>query len=157
FGATTVNPWGMTGDCGSMQTSLAGLSPEDSFFAGAAGTQLGLIDILTKFKTGSDALKTTGVTRTSVPNANPTLPGDQGYAYMVAATITENVWQQLHGEKLTIANYYARNPDQRNMHWNLNEFHFIPARYSLKDLIARIMTGRYFNRTAPDVGGGSTA
>ena len=156
-GPTTVNPWGITSSCGSMRTSLAGLPDIDSFFAGAAGNQLGLIDVLTKFKTGSDALKASGVSRTNVPGENPTLPGDQGYAFMVAATIAENVWDRVHGEKLTIANYYPRNPHQRGALWNLTEFALIPADYSLKELVARILKGRFFNRTAPDIGGGTSA
>ncbi len=155
-GAMTVAPWGMIDQCGAIRTSLTDLPAIDSFFAGASGNQLGLIDVVTKFKTGSDALKTSGVSRTSVPGQNPTVPGDQGYAFMVATTIAENVWEQLHGEKLTIANYYPRDRQQRNMLWNLSEFVLIPNDYSLMDVIARIMTGKFFNRTGPDVGGGTT-
>jgi len=153
---TTVAPWGIANACGAIRTNLVGLPAIDSFFAGAMGTQLGLIDVVTKFKTGSDALKATGVSRTTVPDQNPTVPGDQAFAYMVAASVAENVWEQLLGEKLTIANYYPRNPDQRGALWNVTEFVFIPSGFSLKDLIARIMTGKFFNRTAPDIGGGTT-
>jgi hypothetical protein len=97
-----------------------------------------------------------GLSRTPVSGANPTVPGDQAYAYMVAMTIAENVWEELHGSKLTIANYLPRNGDQRNALWYLTEGVFIPSGFSLKELIAQITTGKFFNRAAPDVSGGLT-
>jgi hypothetical protein len=136
---------------------LATLPDNAAAFAGISGKKLGVNDLAGLFQSGSTALKTNGLDRTSVPNDNPTVPGDQGFAYMVALTITENVWKDLMGQKLTIANYYPRNPDQRDTLWSLTEGTFISSGWSLKDLIARVMTSPYFNRRAPDTGGGSTA
>lgn len=155
FGA--LQPWGMS-NCGAFATTL-GVDSITAFFAGATGTQIGLLDIDAKFKSGSDTLKASGLQRLP-PLSGETLPqvaGDTGYAFMVAAAIAQNVWRELLGERLRIANYYPRNPSQMHALWNLTEFNFVPSGWSLKDLIVRITTARYFNRKAPVVGGGTTA
>jgi hypothetical protein len=155
FGA--LQPWGMHPACGQFDTTLSA-DAITGFFAGATGTQIGLVDVAGRFKSGSDTLKTSGLQRLP-PLSGETLPqvaGDTGYAFMVAAMISQNVWEELTGEKLTIANYYPRNPDQMSALWNLTEFNFVPSGWSLKDLIVRIMMSRYTNRKAPSVGGGTT-
>lgn len=79
FGATAIAPWGMEASCGMMRTSLAGLSDVSTSFAGVSGNQVGLVDLAGVFKSGTDALKATGLSRTPVSGANPTVPSDQGY------------------------------------------------------------------------------
>ena len=152
-----TQPWGIAASCGMINLDFSQGSSVPTTFAGASGDHIGLVDLAAQFKSGYQALKTTGLQRTSVPGDNPTVPGDQGYAYMTGLTVAENVWDELMGSKLTIANYYPRNPDQRNTLWNITEFTFTQSGWSLKDLIARIMTTQYFNRRAPDTGGGTTA
>jgi hypothetical protein len=162
---TAVHPWGMTsatGACGKILMSLP-TDPNSSistFFAGATGNQVGLIDVVTKLKTGSEALKLSGMTGV-IPSGGglPEVPAaqlDRAYAYMVALTITDNVWEQLMGEKLTIINYFPRNADQLDALKFLTEAAFIGTGYSLKDLIATIMVGNLFNRRAPDLAAGAT-
>ncbi|MGB9365018.1 MAG: ankyrin repeat domain-containing protein [Xanthobacteraceae bacterium] len=164
---TAISPWGMTSGtktCGKMLTTLpvdpTPISNLDAVFAGEVGKQVGLINIVTKFKTGSEDLKAHGLTGV-VPSGGglPEVPAtqlDRGYAYMVALTITENIWQQLMGEKLTIVNYFPRNPDERDTLRTLTNV-FIGSGFSLKDLIATITTNRLFNRRAPDVASGTTS
>ncbi|MCB1741707.1 MAG: hypothetical protein KDK91_15135, partial [Gammaproteobacteria bacterium] len=70
-------------------------------------------------------------------------------AYMVAAKIADNVWEQIIGERLTIANQFARNQAQMRLHRHLTESAFVGQGWSLKSLIVEIVTSRYFNRRPP--------
>ena len=83
--------------------------------------------------------------------------GHEAFAFLVAARIVENVWDEVMGHPLTIANYFPRNEGQQRVLWNLTEFHFIPHGWSLKELLVRILTSDYFNRKAPRFSTGTTA
>ncbi len=144
-------PWNMS-SCGSINSSVSAAVATD--FAGVTGNGVSMLDIDAQFKAGYESTKLNGVTRISNSPNLPDVDGDEGYAFMVAATITQNIWQEIMGEKLTIANYYARNKDQMNAHWNLTEFGLIPSSWSLKELIVRIMDTRFYNRKAPSQSSG---
>jgi hypothetical protein len=156
-----IQPWGMSASCGTVKTTLPN-DPQNvsGFFAGASGMQIGLLTVDGKFKSGSDTLKQSGLARLPAKPGEtlPQVAGDAGYAYMVAVTISQNVWREVTGELLTIANYYPRNADQMNALWHLTEVVFIPSGWSLKTLLTKIVTMSpgYFNRKAPYVGSGTT-
>jgi len=75
--------------------------------------------------------------------------GNDAFAYLVAARIINNVWQEVMGYPVTIANYFPRNFEQRQILWNLTEYKLIPTDWSLRDLLVRIMTSDFFNRVPP--------
>jgi hypothetical protein len=83
--------------------------------------------------------------------------GFESFAFLVALRIVENVWDEVMGHPLTIANYFPRNASQQQLLWNLTEYHFIPNDWSLKELLVRILTSDYFNRNAPRFSTGTTA
>ena len=60
------------------------------------------------------------------------------------------------GYPLTIANYFPRTDSQLNILWNLTESQFIPSNWSLKELLVKILTSEYFNRSAPQFAAGTT-
>lgn len=145
--ASGIGPWGMTTDCASINgTPSDGGIP--GFFAGASGNYLSPIEIDAKFISGVNKLDVS-VDSLAILDHFGGLDGDLAYAYRVAATITENIWEQLMGERLSIANQYPRNAYQRNLLAYLTEEHFIANDWSLKNVILAITTSKFFNRRAP--------
>jgi len=84
------------------------------------------------------------------------IPGHEAAAFLVAQRIVNNVWEQVMGYPLTIANYFSRTDTQLEILWHLTESQFIPSSWSLKELLVRILTSEYFNRNAPRFGAGTT-
>ncbi len=84
------------------------------------------------------------------------IPGHEAAAFLVAQRIVNNIWEQVMGYPLTIANYFARTDSQLDILWHLTESQFIPSNWSLKELLVRILTSEYFNRNAPRFGAGTT-
>ena len=84
------------------------------------------------------------------------IPGHEAAAFLVAQRIVNNVWEQVMGYPLTIANYFPRTDAQLDILWHLTESQFIPGNWSLKELLVRILTSEYFNRNAPRFGAGTT-
>ncbi len=74
--------------------------------------------------------------------------GRAAFAFLVAANIVDQTWAEVTGAPLTIANYFSRNDEQGLELWDLTEFFFVPQNWSLKKLLALIMTSDYFNRKA---------
>ncbi len=79
------------------------------------------------------------------------LEGPEASTYLLAAKIVDNVWEEVMGTRLTIANYFPRNWVQRNLLWNLTDQIFIPSGWSLKELLTHILVSPYFNRKAPEI------
>ncbi|MCG7982675.1 MAG: hypothetical protein JAY90_07985 [Candidatus Thiodiazotropha lotti] len=84
------------------------------------------------------------------------IPGHEAAAFLLAERIVDNVWKQAMGYPLTIANYFPRNDSQLNILWHLTESVFIPSNWSLKELLVKILTSEYFNRSAPRFAAGTT-
>ncbi|MEM7247753.1 MAG: hypothetical protein AAF533_20620 [Acidobacteriota bacterium] len=89
-------------------------------------------------------------------NALASLPGKQAAAYLVAAKIVNDIWEQLFGARLTIAHHYPRNSAQRFWLTFYTE-HFINSGYSLQSLQRAMMGSNFYNRAAPAHGGGDSA
>ena len=93
-------------------------------------------------------------------DCNPAFPqrvqGHEAVAFLLAQRIVNNVWEQVMGYPLTIANYFPRTESQLNALWNLTEYTFIPSDWSLKELLVKIVTSNLFNRNAPRFGTGTT-
>jgi len=158
-----IAPWGMVPECGRILTSLAALPPRATHFADKSGNQVGLVDLTASYKTGTDALKGSGLHLLPIANSIPMVPGDQALAYLTAEKVVDDVWKEVVGSPLTIANYFPRNQAQRDALLELTDQVFDAEGWSLRALIAQIMTGRggastgYFNRKAPDIDPNSPA
>ena len=140
-------PWGMTTDCASI-SGVVTQGAIDGFFAGAHGNYASVQEMDSQFASGFEQLKNQFDVLPSL-DYNDVLDGNLAYAYRTAATITENVWEQLMGERLSIVNQYPRNAYQRNLLAYLTEEQFVANDWSLKELILSITTSRFFNRRAP--------
>lgn len=79
---------------------------------------------------------------------------DEAFAYLVAENVVEEVWTEVMGARLTIANYFPRTEVQRDILTSLTEG-FVASHFSLKRLLEQILAHPAFNLKAPEEGCGS--
>jgi hypothetical protein len=165
IGSGAVAPWGMT-NCGTFMPApqqdeaCPGCTVHDAYLAANHGPRGSIWNVETALRNGYNRLATDGLLRTAPDNngdgLNDTVDGEAALAYLVAANIVDQTWNEVMGFPLTIANYFPRNSAQLGVLWNLTEVHFVPSRWSLKGLLVRIVTSDYYNRKSPRSTDGST-
>ncbi|WP_437713438.1 hypothetical protein WMF45_46865 [Sorangium sp. So ce448] len=135
---------GFTTDTSAAATNGSGLllPPEDNATVWSLDDRLkeGYLALRESYKTG--ALDT----GSGFANEGRTLG-----AYWLAAAFANDIWREIFGAPLTIANFVSRNPDEQKMLWNLAEHHVVGRDWSLKGLLTEIVTSPYFNRTPASV------
>jgi len=99
--------------------------------------------------TGAPAPECSVCTSTTCTATPAELNGPAALTFLVGMNIADQVWQELMGGRLTIANYFPRTEDQMRVLWNLSEFGLIPNDWSLQALTRRILLSDYFNRKSP--------
>lgn len=158
-----ASPFGWSGDaCGRLKAP-EGFDPlgVDAFFGSVRSTpddpgrglRASVWDLERALRRGVDRLSAHGLVR---------LPGgeladaDEALAYLVAMNIVDQVWAEIMGARLTIANYFPRTEAQRDALLALTE-HFIASHFSLKTLLLDIVAHPAFNLRSPDEGCGAEA
>lgn len=145
-------PWDWSPYCGAFRP--VGLSSDpagiDGMFASLSGDQLTVYQLEEALGRGFDLLAQNGL---EIVGAGDIEDPDTAFAYLTAAAIVEVVWREIIGSQLTIANYFARNEEARDLLTELTD-NFIANRFSLTELIIDIVSSPYFNRTPPDEGCG---
>lgn len=145
-------PWGMSGQCGTFNRTLPEADPAavQALFGGITGDLVSVYDLEASLKRGVDSLAANGLQR----DANGTIADpDQAFAYLVAASIVEGVWEETIGSGLTIANYFPRNEASSDVLTGLTD-RFVASHFSLRGLLTDIVETPYFNRTPPSAGCG---
>ncbi|MFN3199891.1 MAG: ankyrin repeat domain-containing protein [Bradymonadia bacterium] len=162
-----INPWCASGN--NYAPSTPGFLPpeqapsyegelshfQSANFAGITGHQASIHDVARAFSAGVSGLEAddSPLKVEGVP-----LSGPEALAYMTAATVVENIWAQIMGERLTVAHRFARTSEQMMLHVSLLEGEFLPHRWSLKKVVRAIVLSQWFNRQSPahgDAGLGS--
>ncbi len=139
-------PWGWAAECGRFRTpsqvgdDVANVDAKLASVTGKRATVFGLEQALAR---GFASLKASG------PPTGDLADPDAALAWLVTLKITEDVWTQVTGTRLTIANYFARNQASSEL---LNSLAgtFVTSGYSLKSLLVAIVKSDYFNRLAPE-------
>lgn len=147
-----VNPWGWETDCGSFFPTGLSADPADidGRFASLAGNRLTVFDLEAALDRGFDRIANSGL---PLDLMNEISDPDAAFAYLVSMSIVEQVWIEVIGTPLTIANYFPRNAESRDLLASLTET-FVVSRYSLVELLVAITQTPYFNRAAPEAGCG---
>ena len=138
------HPWNWDSACGSFN---AGTVPPDpagvsGHLASVLGTQTTVYNLEAALKHGFDKL------RGQLPPIDGTgaiADPDTALAWLVTLKMTEDVWIQVAGTPLTIANYYPRNKASSDLLYSLAS-RYTQSGYSLKALLAAIVSSDYFNR-----------
>jgi hypothetical protein len=88
-------------------------------------------------------------------DAGTRLDADAAFAYLVAEHITDQAYEAIFGEPLTIANYFPRNTAQSSVLKDLTEHSLLSVgrpSFSLKRLLERMLASPLFNRLPPSEG-----
>lgn len=102
---------------------------------------------------GAPHTDTANCTISEIPDVHP----DEAFAFLTAANLVDGIWMAANGYRLTIDHGFPRNPDQRNMLWNLTEYTFLPNNWSLKSVLVKILGSNWFARRAPTISQANTA
>lgn len=146
-----TRPWGWASRCGTFappSTIGDDIANVDGKLASAVGKRSTVYDVEAALARGFAALRGVGVAG-DAPITDP----DTALAWLVTLKITEDVWREATGTSLTIANYFPRNEAAAQELYRLAT-KFAQSGFSLKALLAAIVSGNYFDRQAPDAGCG---
>lgn len=145
-------PWDWSPYCGAFRP--IGVPPDpagiDGLFGSLSGDQMTVYDLEAALGRGFDLIAQNGL---EIVGAGDINDPDTAFAYLTAAAIVEVVWREVVGSQLTIANYFPRNEEARDLLQELTD-EFIANRFSLEELLLDIITSPYFNRTPPEEGCG---
>ena len=147
---TTLDPWGIDPDCGSLATQPSA-GPMPTQYAGLVGNYFGISNLVEAFGEASLEAYEDFRCLPKDPSYGVTyevLPGDEGFVWGTAASFAQNTWKGLMGSPLTLIHGFARNSDQMLLHCELTE-RVLRSGWSLRDLLAEIVTRREYNRRAP--------
>ena len=147
------SPWGWHKDCGRfVQPVQDDPLGHDAWFGPARGLKVSVFDVEHSLHTGMDRLAKQGLVRQADGSVDP----DDALAWMTAQSIVEQVWMELTGAPLTVANYFARTEAQRDVAERLT-LRFVQSHYSLRNLLADITVEPTFAPSAPEAGCGAQA
>ena len=145
--AGRAHPWGWNAACGEFTTTvppdIAGIDANLADITGQTSTVYTLEASLAK---GFDALRGNAPPiQADGSIADP----DTALAWLVTLKITEDVWHEVTGTNLTIANYFPRNKAASDQLYSLATT-FTQSKFSLRALVAAIVASDYFDRKAPE-------
>jgi hypothetical protein len=149
-GDAKLEPWGLDPACGSLALQPTA-GPMPTHFAGLVGDHYGIADVLEQF--GDASLEPYGEFRCTPHDplefaSYDQIAGDDGLVWGVAANFAQKAWGDLMGSPLTLTHGFARNADQMLLHCELTE-RVLRSGWSLRDLLAEIVTRPEYNRRAP--------
>jgi len=147
-------PWGMSGACGQFadpgSISTDDIADVDTKLASLTGKRTTVYELDTVLRRGFDRLRGTGPTLADGAISDP----DEALAWLITLAMTEEVWREIVGSPLTIANGFPRNAASSELLSTLAT-ELAKSGYSLKHLVAKITTTDFFSRKAPEAGCGT--
>jgi hypothetical protein len=148
-----ARPWGWAADCGTY-ADKGSVPPDiaqvDARFGNLTGDRTSAWDLSASLQSGFRKLRDHGLSQ----GPDGLIPDpDEAFAYLTATNIVEQVWREVMGTPLTIANYFPRNAAARDQLLSLAEG-FVSSGFSNRALIFQILQSPYFNLLAPDAGCG---
>jgi hypothetical protein len=151
---TGVKPWGWSSTCGRFvkEASIAADALNVSgYFIEDRGDKGNVWQLEAALRSGYQGLSADGLDRDA---ETLEVPGDEAFAYLVSVNLANQVWAELMGYRLTIANYFPRNRDQRDTLWMMAE-RSMEAGLSMKSLVKSAVLDPRFNQLPPEAGCGT--
>ncbi|MEZ4266731.1 MAG: hypothetical protein R3F39_10160 [Myxococcota bacterium] len=149
-----VKPWGWSSTCGrfvkpaSIGADALGVS---AYFIEEQGDKASVWELEDALAQGYHDLREDGLDRDP---ETLEVPGEEAFAYLVSINLANQVWTELMGYPLTIANYFPRNRDQRDTLWLMTE-RSVNAGFSFKSLVKSAVLDPRFNQLPPEAGCGN--
>jgi len=148
-----IRPWGWTTGCGGFApTPSSDVAPVDTYLGSVRGTDATAYDLEQALARGFASLRGGNV---PVGGAATISDPDTALAWLVTLKITEDVFERATGTSLTIANYFPRNADSSDVLYNL-AVRLATSGYSLRALLAAIVSTELYNRAPAEAGCGTT-
>jgi hypothetical protein len=152
FGGHT--PWGMSSSCGQFADPNGNLGNDianiDTKLGSITGKRTTVYDLDAALKRGFDRLRGHGPTLVDGAIQDP----DEALAWLVTLSMAEEMWREIVGSPLTIANGFPRNAAASELLSSLAT-ELALSSYSLKHLVIQITTTDFFSRKAPEAGCGT--
>lgn len=146
-GTATEAPWGIAPACGRF-TPADQLTDDyldhEGYFIQAFGESGSVWQVEAFLQQGVEDLSQTGLL---VDDQND-VDGPMAFAWLVGASITDQVWQTAMGQRLTIANYFPRIQGQRDRLSHLTSA-LVEQHFSLRTLLVEVTADPLFNAGAP--------
>jgi hypothetical protein len=144
-------PWSWNNDCGVFSSPGANIGNDPAGIDGKLGSLVGqrltAHDLDAALKRGFDALRGVEPPIVSDSIADP----DTALAWLVTLNMVEDVWREVIGTPLTIANHFPRNAEASEMLFQLAS-RYTSSGYSLRELLVAIVSSDYFDRLPPEAG-----
>ncbi|MBP47711.1 MAG: hypothetical protein CMH53_07215 [Myxococcales bacterium] len=150
-GAPKIRPWGLHAACGEfISSSMVAADPlnETGKFLGYSGSKGTVWEVESGLKQGVDQLRKS---KMSIDPNTQQMPANEGLAWLMSSRIAHQVWLEGMGMPLTVSHGFPRNKAQRDKLYGLTEA-FIATQWSLRKLLALIVTDPDFNRASPASG-----
>jgi hypothetical protein len=143
-------PWDWDTSCGGFYTDGYQADPAavDGLFGTLTGDRTTVYDLEASLQRGFDSIRANGLI---VGDDGSIADPDTAFAYLVSASIVNSVWTEVIGSSLTIANYFPRNQESRDLLFDLTE-NFVANSFSVRELLVDIVSTPYFNRPPPEAG-----
>ena len=146
-GADRFRPWGWDPACGEL-SNLEGVTEDmierhTSVFIDELGPSASAFTVERYLAQGVDDLAAGGL----APWSDGTVAGPEAFAYLVAANIGDQVFADVAGARLTLANGFPRTEAQRDRLQTLADT--MAQRFSLVDLLQAVAADPVFNAGSP--------
>jgi hypothetical protein len=146
-------PWNMSEGCGTF-TSKDNISIDpaniDAYLVSAIGKTGSIWDVEAALHAGVNGLREDGLQMD--PDTKEVDP-NEGFAYLLATRVVNQVWQEVYGYPLTLVHYIPRNKEQRDLLLDLTTI-FVEESFSLRTLLVSMLVNPLFNQLDPAEGCG---
>jgi hypothetical protein len=149
-GPNRQRPWGWNDKCGELRDPT---EPDplghDALLGSVRGDTASVWDLEKALHRGLERLAVQGLQLDNQGDADP----DDALAWLVSQSIVQQIWLDVMGQPLTVANYFPRTEQQRDALHTLTQL-FVSSRYSLRTLLTEIAVHPAYNLRPPEAGCG---
>jgi hypothetical protein len=142
-------PWGMHEVCGlfvppaDIEDDITG---DVGWFIRDGGADAAAYDLEEMLAAGAAQVRQSGL----LVGADGSVDGEAAFAWLVGVAITDRVWKEAFGRRLTLSHNLPRNAAQRDR-LMISATAFVRGGFSLADLVTQITLDPMFNQRAPAV------
>jgi len=143
----TVTPWGLSRECGifdhpdDLDDDISGTR---GWFVDDFGGAASVWDLEAELAEGSSRVAATGL----LVDRDGTVRGEDAFAWMMATSLTDRVWKEAFGTRLTLSHHQPRNVDQRDRLMAATTA-LVRGGFSLRDLLVTVTQDPLFNQVSP--------
>jgi hypothetical protein len=141
-----IRPWGLDVACGVFAPGRFDDDPlgHEGYFIESLGPSGSVWQLEAWLRSGINQLEGDGRRLFE----DDRMPGPQAFAWLVGASVVNQLWDEAFGSELVVSHDFPRNRAQRDRLEALTE-EFVQGTWSLSELLVGVATDPYFNAAAP--------